>query len=373
MEEIHYQPIVRHACEETKRRTGEDEFPQKKIRTHDKNCYFCRRKQNQRQMAKAKEVLKYSLSLALAVLLVWFAFRSVDWTAFLAGLKQTRWGYLFPFFAASVGALVLRAFRWQALLKSAGHRCGWLTVWDANNVGNLANVAIPGSGEILRCGYVAGRNGFADVLGTAVMERAWDVVAVFLLIVLALVLDRGKFGPFFAEQVWKPLSSGIDFPLWWLLALLVLLIAAGLWAVFRFRLRSRLCARIANALISIGKGFASFRGLERKGLFLLYTAGIWTMYLMMCFSMQKAVPDLTGLGLEDALFFTAVGNIASVIPVPGGIGAYHYLVALSVSSIYGRSWETGILFATLQHELHAVLILFLGVLSYARLTLRTRK
>ncbi len=324
-------------------------------------------------MAKAKEVLKYSLSLALAVLLVWFAFCSVDWTAFVEGLKQTRWGYLAPFFAASIGALVLRAFRWQALLKSSGHRSGWLTVWDANNVGNLANVAIPGSGEFIRCGYVAGKSGYADVLGTAVMERAWDVLAIFFLILLALVLDRGKFGPFFVEQVWEPLSGSLDFSLWWLLALLVLLLAAGLWAVFHFRMRSRLCARIANALISIGNGFASFRKLERKGLFLLYTIGIWGMYLLMCFSIQKAVPDLAGLRLEDALFFTAVGNIASVIPVPGGIGAYHYLVALSVSSIYGMSWETGILFATLQHELHAVLIILLGVISYANLTLRAKR
>ena len=57
------------------------------------------------------------------------------------------------------------------------------------------------------------------------------------------------------------------------------------------------------------------------------------MYLLMCYSILKAVPALSGLGLEDALFFTAVGNIASVIPVPGGIGAYHYLVALSVSTL----------------------------------------
>jgi hypothetical protein len=37
------------------------------------------------------------------------------------------------------------------------------------------------------------------------------------------------------------------------------------------------------------------------------------------------------------------------------------------------SWETGILFATLQHELHAVLIILLGVISYANLTLRAKR
>lgn len=321
---------------------------------------------------KLKDILKYVLSLALAALLVWFAVRSVDWKAFLGGLKVTRWGYVIPFLLASFAALVLRTTRWRDLLYSAGHDIPWLRVWDSHNVGNLANVALPGSGEFIRCGYVVGKNGYGDAFGTAMMERTWDVVAVVVMIVLALVLDRDKFGAFFAEQVWTPLSARLSFSLWWLVALVFVLLAAAIWAVFRFRTRSRFCGKVADAVASVGHGFASFAKLPRKGLFLLYTVGIWGMYLLMCYCILKAVPALAGLGLEDALFFTAVGNIASVIPVPGGIGAYHYLVALSVSSIYGGSWETGLLFATLQHEFHALLILVLGVASYVALTLRSR-
>lgn len=322
---------------------------------------------------KVKDILKYVLSLALAALLVWVAVRSVDWGAFLGGLKQTRWFWLVPFLVASVAAIVFRVCRWRLLLASSGHRAKWLQVWDANNIGNMANVAIPGSGEFLRCGYVAGKSGYGDVFGTIVMERAWDVAAVFLMVVLALVLDRGKYGPFFVEQVWTPLSESLSFSLWWLIALLVLLIASGLWAVFHFRDRSRFCGKIADAIGSIGRGFASFGKMERKGLFLFHTVMIWVMYLLMCYCVLKAVPDLAELDLSDALFFTAVGNIASVIPVPGGIGAYHYLMALSVSSLYGGSWETGLLFATLQHEMHALLVILLGVVSYLMLNLRSRK
>ena len=140
---------------------------------------------------KTKDVLKYVLSLALAVVLVWYAFRSVDWKAFLEGLKMTRWIYLVPFFAASIGALVFRTFRWRALLRSSGHPVTHLTVWDANNIGNLANIAVPGAGELLRCGYVTGKSGYGNVFGTVVMERAWDILAIVLMIVLALVLDSG--------------------------------------------------------------------------------------------------------------------------------------------------------------------------------------
>ncbi len=97
------------------------------------------------------------------------------------------------------------------------------------------------------------------------------------------------------------------------------------------------------------------------------------MYLFMAFSVMKAMPDLALLDMKDALFFTVVGNCASIIPVPGGIGAYHYLMALAVSGIYGKTWEAGILYATLQHELHAVLVLVLGVISYLRISVARRR
>lgn len=88
--------------------------------------------------------------------------------------------------------------------------------------------------------------------------------------------------------------------------------------------------------------------------------------------MFKAVPNLSHLGFADAIFVSAIGNIASVIPVPGGIGAYHYLAALCLQSIYGTPWDIGILFATLNHELHAVLVAVLGALSYASATIRKK-
>ena len=97
------------------------------------------------------------------------------------------------------------------------------------------------------------------------------------------------------------------------------------------------------------------------------------MYVCMSWSGLKALPMLDSLNFADALFISAVGNIASVIPVPGGIGAYHYLVSLTLQSIYSASWDTGILYATLCHESHAVLIILLGVISYFSFTLRRRK
>ena len=323
---------------------------------------------------KAANIIKYTLTTALAVVLVWFAFRGVDWKAFWAGLQQTRWIWIVLYFVAAILALVFREERWSALMRPLDPEIRRLSVWDAINVGNLVNVVLPGAGEFVRCGYVTSkRMGYDKTLGTLVCERLCDVVAVIVLIILSLVLKQESFGPFFAENVWAPLSGRLGGSLVWLLVAVAALLVVFFWAVFRFRGRIRFFGRIADSLQGLGTGLASIGRMKRRWTFLLSTVGIWAMYVLMMWCTIRALPMLDTLGLVDALFLSAVGNLASVIPVPGGIGAYHYLVALSLQSLYGASWDTGILTATLGHEAHAILIIFLGVISYIRFSLRKKK
>ena len=323
---------------------------------------------------KAGKVVKYALSLALAAVLVWLAFRSVEWSAFLDGLRQTRWACILLFVLASVLALVFRMLRWRSLITPMDSSVSNLLVWDADNVGNLANIALPGSGEFVRCGYVSGGKASYDkVFGTIALERVCDVLAVIILFVLALCLGGSRFAGFFADNIWQPLSSRFSMSLWWIVAAAAALAAAMVWAVFRFRDANAFCGKVAGAFSGLAKGFMVFTTMPGKWLFAFWTVCIWLMYILMSYTVLLAMPDLAGLGFTDALFISAVGNIASVIPVPGGIGAYHYLVALTLASLYGAEWDTGILYATLCHELHAVLLIALGIASYVRLTLRKKQ
>ena len=204
-------------------------------------------------------------------------------------------------------------------------------------------------------------------------ERTCDLVAIALLFAGALIGSRDKFGSFFVEQIWAPAAGGLNFSLWWIIAGVVILVGGGLWAVFHWSGSNKVCGKIAGWIRGLGAGFASIAKMDKKWPFILHTIGIWTMYVLMSWAGFKAVPMLDSLNIVDALFISAVGNIASVIPVPGGIGAYHYLVALSLQSIYAASWDTGILYATLCHETHAILILVLGIISYAGITLRKKR
>lgn len=321
-----------------------------------------------------KNIIKYTVSFLLAGVLVYFAFKGVDWGAFWEGLKQTRWGYVALFVAFSTMALVLREERWTALIRPFDPAVRRMDVWDSVNVGNLVNVVLPGAGEFVRCGYVSRRGiSYDKALGTVVCERTCDLVAIALLFAGALIGSRDKFGSFFVEQIWAPAAGGLNFSLWWIIAGAVILVGGGLWAVFHWSGSNKVCGKIAGWIRGLGAGFASIAKMDKKWPFILHTIGIWTMYVLMSWAGFKAVPMLDSLNIVDALFISAVGNIASVIPVPGGIGAYHYLVALSLQSIYAASWDTGILYATLCHETHAILILVLGIISYAGITLRKKR
>lgn len=344
--------------------------------------------------AESKKILKIALSFALAGVFVFFAFRGIDWASFAQDIRQTRWIWVLAFCVVSVGALIFRMLRWQALLRplhggadaaesgSGGSAAGAadgaegkvsaLRVWDANNVGNIVNVVIPGSGEFVRCGYMtAGRASYDKVLGTVVTERICDVLAIVLLMAIAILCGSEQMKQFFRTNIASAAAGQLS--LLWVLAGVLLLLAAGVWALWHFRERNAFCGKIADKLKGFAGGMTSFVRMRKKWLFIIYTIGIWTMYVLMSYSIIKAMPELSHLGAADALFLCAIGNFASVIPVPGGIGAYHYLVALSLSGIYGVSWETGLLNATLNHELHAILILLLGAVSYISLTLQSRK
>ncbi len=344
--------------------------------------------------AESKKILKIALSFALAGVFVFFAFRGIDWASFARDIRQTRWIWVLAFCVVSVGALIFRMLRWQALLRplhggadaaesgSGGSAAGAadgadgkvsaLRVWDANNVGNIVNVVIPGSGEFVRCGYMTGgRASYDKVLGTVVTERICDVLAIVLLMAIAILCGSEQMKQFFRTNIAGAATGQLS--LLWVLAGVLLLLAAGVWALWHFRERNAFCGKIADKLKGFAGGMTSFVRMRKKWLFIIYTIGIWTMYVLMSYSIIKAMPELSHLGAADALFLCAIGNFASVIPVPGGIGAYHYLVALSLSGIYGVSWETGLLNATLNHELHAILILLLGAVSYISLTLQNRK
>ena len=311
---------------------------------------------------KAAQTLKYIALALLAALLVYIAFRKVDWAVFLDGLSQTRWVWILLFLIASVGALFFRAVRWREMMAAFDGDIKLVRVWDALNVGNVVNTALPGAGEIVRTGYVTTKKlEFDKALGTMLCERIWDIIALVIMLAVSIIFGDGRLGAFFDENVVRPLAGNTT--LWWVLAAVAVAIAVVVVLVRRNRQRSRICGEIADSIGRLWAGVGAFGKSRNKLLIAITTVVIWVMYILMSWCILRAMPVMDGLGLLDATFIAAIGGVASAVPVPGSIGAFHYLVAATIG-LYGISWDMGILYATLYHEIHAVFIVLLGLACY---------
>ena len=72
------------------------------------------------------------------------------------------------------------------------------------------------------------------------------------------------------------------------------------------------------------------------------------------------------------MFLMLVGSLGWLVPVPGGFGAFHYVVALALSTVYSLPFELGIIFATISHESQSLMMAVTGLGSYASEFIRNR-
>ena len=104
--------------------------------------------------------------------------------------------------------------------------------------------------------------------------------------------------------------------------------------------------------------------MERKWKFFAYTLFIWVIYWLMAATTVWAAPFLDHLTMVDALFLSLVGGLGFAVPVPGGIGAFPFIISRALMGGYDVPMETGIVYATLSHTSQAVTQIIFGLISY---------
>lgn len=326
---------------------------------------------------KLSKILKYALSAALAAVLLYFSFREVEWGDFVEGLKGCRWEFIILSMAAGASAFWLRGLRWRKLLLPIDGSITRLTTFNGINIGNISNFVFPRIGEFVRCGVITRRSEPVDperpehrkasydkVLGTVVLERSWELLVMLILLAVVVVGGFERFGGFFVDQIWNPMAGRLDFSLWWIVAVLAVCAAGAFYALWHFRETNAFCSKVWGIFRGVIQGFASCFRMEQKWLFFAYTALIWLVYWFMAASTVWAAPFLEDLTLIDALFLSLVGGLGFAVPVPGGIGAFHFIISLALSGIYGIPTEMGIIYATLSHTSQAITQILFGAGSY---------
>ncbi len=352
---------------------------------------------------KAGNILKYGSSVALAAALLYGSFRGVCWGDFLQGLKACRWGFVVLSMAFGLLAFYLRALRWRELLLPIDRTTSRLTCFNAINISYLVNMVLPRVGEFVRCGYITAHSpkeldsnesnhrvaSYDKVLGTAALERSVDVAAMLSIVSVFLFFTWNRFGGFFSEKVLGAASGSLSAGKVIVMVACVFAAVSAIFCAILFAGKLKILGKVRDFCKGIWVGFISCLRMKGAWKFFVLTAGIWLCYWMMSVTilwslrgispdsvsleLASAVETLQGLGLTDAMFLMLVGSLSSIVPVPGGFGAFHFLVSSAISYVYGIPVQFGMIFATLSHESQAVNQILWGGISWISESLRNNK
>jgi uncharacterized membrane protein YbhN (UPF0104 family) len=311
--------------------------------------------------------LKIGFFFLLGIALIWWSLHQIpaeEWTKFTLALKQSKLWIVFPVFIILGLSHFLRALRWRLIMEPLGYRPSIANTYLAVLIGYLANLAIPRLGEVLKCTLLAKyeRVPAEKIVGTIVAERAFDVISLGVVFLLALGLQFNVI-----EAGWNQLKNQTATPVinsnegnW----KMYLFVGIGIvLIVLYFILRKRIptiVASIKNIISGIWEGVISATKLKQHNLFFLYSFGIWFLYLLATYVGLHATA-----GTESS-FATAISCLAyasiGMILTPGGIGAYAYFMA-KVLELNGVDYTLGLANGTLQWFSQFLIVIVLGGVS----------
>ena len=311
--------------------------------------------------------LKIGFFFLLGIALIWWSLHQIpaeEWTKFTLALKQSKLWIVFPVFIILGLSHFLRALRWRLIMEPLGYQPSIANTYLAVLIGYLANLAIPRLGEVLKCTLLAKYEKVPaeKIVGTIVAERAFDVISLGIVFLMALGLQFNVI-----EAGWNQLKNQTATPVInsnegnWKMYLFVGIgiLLVGLFFILRKRIPKMLAA-FKQIISGIWEGVMSATKLKQQKLFFLYSFGIWFLYLLATYVGLYATA-----GTESS-FATAISCLAyasiGMILTPGGIGAYAYFMA-KVLELNGVDYTLGLANGTLQWFSQFLIVIVLGGLS----------
>ncbi|OFY67645.1 MAG: hypothetical protein A3H98_03765 [Bacteroidetes bacterium RIFCSPLOWO2_02_FULL_36_8] len=328
---------------------------------------------------KFLNITKYLLLLGLAVWMMMLSFEGLEFSKFKEDLQHAEFSWILLSIFIGILAHIVRSLRWQLLLAPMEHHPNFWNTFHALLIGYFANLAFPRMGEITRCAILTKTDKIpvTESAGTVLVERTIDFLCLVGITLFVFMVELPKEHSFVTEVIYQAavkLKNIFSNPLVLLISLVVVI--AGISIIFYILKKGKegnsFFRKTTTMLKGFWKGISSIGKMKRKWTFLLYTFAIWFLYFLMTYVALFALPFIENLGLYKALVVLVVGSVGMVIPVQGGIGAFHYFVKQTLV-FYGISQEDGLVYATLLHGSQMILVIVLGLIGLGVVFLRKTK
>lgn len=326
-------------------------------------------------------IIKYIAFLFIGLFLLWLVFRKLDIYQVVDQILNANYYWILLSFCCAIVSHLARAARWNILINHLDNKTKLSTTFYAVMIGYFANMALPRLGEITRCGVLAKKNkiSFDSLFGTVVAERVFDMIVLLIMIFFVIVFQLKLVGGFVNDKIFSPLASKFSSNITPVIIIIVIFVLIILLSIFFIKYvllkmsKHSFYSKINEFITGFAVGLKTIIKLKKKWLFLFYTFMIWSMYFCMTYFVFFTMEATSNLTVIDGITVLAIGSLGMVAPVPGGIGAYHFIVKAILVELYLIPSAIAASWATLIHTSQGVLILFVGALSYFLIFLQKKK
>jgi hypothetical protein len=320
---------------------------------------------------KVFTVIQYLFFLGIGVLLLWLSFRKLNMKEVWDDIMGANYYWMLLSLVFAIFSHLFRAMRWNLLINSLDYKTKLSTTFYAVMVGYMANTAVPRAGEFARCGVLSKKEKipFNALFGTVISERIFDLITLFFIIFLVIAFQLQSLGGFL-EANFTPLINNIFSNLQGLVTFFVITLLCVIAIMVTLKLVKEkikshpLYYKVMGFIEGLLEGIKTIGKLKHKWMFMFYTFLIWLLYALMIYFPVFMLPETSGLTFIDALTILAIGSLGIVAPVPGGIGAYHFIVKAILVEIYGIEGTAAGSFAAITHAGQTILNIIVGSLSY---------
>jgi glycosyltransferase 2 family protein len=309
----------------------------------------------------------------LAVVLLLFFFRGVDWSALGTALREARLLPLLGLVVVTLAVYSARAWRWGDLLLPLG-RVPYPDLFSATMVGFASGLLIPRAGELLRPWLISRRHPIATSAGfaTIILERLLDLITVLLLFAVYLFVlpapaaqIEGR--PMELLKLGGALTAGVA------LAVLVFLLALHANAERVIGTLEKLLTRaprwLAEPCSKVLRAFSNGLAVLRAPFPLLARIGLESLVVWLLIALGFHLNHMAfGIGLPFHANFLLIAFlvVGVAIPTPGMVGGFHAFYLLALSDVFGVPRATAAAAAVAAHALSNLPVLVLGLVLLGR-------
>jgi glycosyltransferase 2 family protein len=282
-----------------------------------------------------RNYLKFILLFLLAVLILWFFGRSLDWSEVRQAIEKANVFYLALATLIICLGYLLRAKRWQVLL-SPTTETDLNELFAATTVGFSVILIIGRAGEVVRPMWLSMRDKRvrpSAALVTLFLERIFDLISLICFFAINLLWFESPVGREADFAKVKFAGNLMLIGVFCGIAGLAIFQAFSQKLIAWFESLTFLPKRLQQIIVSLTKQLANALLILRdwKQLFAVI---FWTLALWFAISVPTYLVLLAfnlPLDFSASLFIMGFAAVSSVIPTPGGAaGAFHTATAASL-------------------------------------------